>query len=73
MNYGFKRIKDQIKPRDEVVDDTIERSKHIKRDHPQSVVLTRITTFVSIICVFVICWLCNPVYCQFRRYTNPPG
>ena len=36
MNYGFKRIKDQIKPRDEVVNDTIERSKHIKRDHPQS-------------------------------------
>lgn len=34
MNYGFKRIKDQIKPRDEVVNDTIERSKHIKRDHP---------------------------------------
>ena len=83
MNYGFKRIKDQIKPRDEVVNDTIERSKHIKRDHPQSVVLTRITTFVSIICVFVICCFAIPYIANFggtpipldstnNNETNPP-
>ena len=83
MNYDFKRIKDQIKPRDEVVNDTIERSKHIKRDHPQSVVLTRITTFVSIICVFVICCFAIPYIANFggtqipldstnNNETNPP-
>ena len=72
MNYGFKRIKDQIKPRDEVVNDTIERSKHIKRDHPQSVVLTRITTFVSIICVFVICCFAILYIANFGGTPIPP-
>lgn len=67
MSYDFSRIKKQLKPRDDVVNDTIKRSKQIKPSKP---IFTKgLLSIASVVCVLLVCCLAIPV---ILKVTNTP-
>lgn len=69
MSCDFNRIKKQIKPRDEIINDIIERSKQIK---PRKPVLTKRFLSVALsICVLLVCCLTIFVIMNIKTPTVP--